>query len=614
MCGINGIYSFNNRVSDAAIRLKKMNDSIVHRGPDAEGIFIEKNIALGHRRLSIIDVSKNANQPLYGLNSRYVLVFNGEIYNFKELKTKLDYPFETNSDSEVIIAAYHKWGEKCVDHFNGMFAFAIWDSVKEKLFIARDRLGIKPLYFYRDNEMFIFSSQIKGILSSGLVEAKLNRKQLSNYLKFQTIYSPDTILKDVNLLESGSCICIDKNGIRKEKYWKINSSTKNLSTESYPAIKKNIKELLSNSVDKRMVSDVPFGAFLSGGIDSGLMVALMSEVSSGPVNTFNINFLEKDFSESVYAENIAKRYNTNHTEIKLSPNDLLAEIDDALSFMDSPSADGINTYVVSKHTREHGIKMAVSGLGGDELFAGYPQFKQAHFLDKIKYVDKIPLSLRRIISKTISSSSKTELNKVSKWLQTQNWNINELYPTFRQQATDDEISKLLNTSFESKITYYDKSSLLNNLSVNEIDTYLQHILLRDSDQMSMASSLEVRVPFMDHELVEYVLSIPDKHKYPSSPKKLLTDSFPGILTPDIVNRKKMGFVFPWDNWLRNELRNFVEENLRELENFEEFNYAEVYDLWIRFLKGDRSVYWTRIWGLVVLAYWLKNINKQDFKL
>lgn len=611
MCGINGIFSFKSALADAYQSITKMNDSIAHRGPDSEGIFEKDNIILGHRRLSIIDISTISNQPLFGLENRYVLVFNGEIYNYKELKTKINFPYKTNSDSEIIIAAYHKWGYECVNHFNGMFAFAIWDNLEKKLFIARDRVGIKPLYFYNDNDLFIFSSQIKGILSSEKVDIKLNTKQLSNFLKFQTIYTPDTILENINLLEAGSTLTINKSGIKKNKYWELNSSSNNLSTQKYTEITTNIRDLLTNAVEKRMVADVPFGAFLSGGIDSSLMVALMAQTSTQPINTFNINFAEKEYSEAKYAEKIAKKYNTNHHEINLTPTDLLDDIETALNYMDSPSADGINTYVVSKHTRKHNIKMAISGLGGDELFAGYPQFKQMYALNKIRFFDNIPITIRSSIARIISkSTSKAEIEKIANWLTSKKWDINNLYPTFRQQLSDIEVEKLLNKPIIQNISYFDKSTMLNNMSVNEINTYLQHILLRDSDQMSMASSLEVRVPFMDHELIEYVLSIPDKYKYPSKPKKLLIESFPDILTSEIVNRKKMGFVFPWNSWLKNDLFDFIEINLKELENYPEFNIGEINNLWQRFINDDKRVYWTQIWGLVVLGHWLKNINKR----
>ena len=606
MCGINGIFSFGNPIEDSESIINRMNDSIAHRGPDANGVFCDKNIALGHRRLSIIDVSKSSNQPLFGIN-RYSLVFNGEIYNYKELKNQLEYDFETNSDSEVIIAAYHKWGRNCVNYFNGMFAFAIWDNQTEVLFIARDRVGIKPLYFYKDKNQFIFSSQIKGVLASGKVSFKLNSDELSNYLKFQTIYAPNTIAKDIFSLEPATTLLINKDGVEQNKFWEIEKTTKDITTDSYSEIKSNINYLLTNAVDKRMVSDVPFGAFLSGGIDSSLMVALMSKVSSSPINTFNISFAEKEFSEAKYAAAVAKTYKTNHTEINLTPNDLLDDIETALGFMDSPSADGINTFVVSKHTRKHGVKMAISGLGGDELFAGYPQFKQINFLNRIKSIDKIPLYIRTIMANGITkTSSRADLNKVANWLKTEKWDMQGLYPTFRQQAGNNQVSEILNIQNSTTVNYFDNSTLLNNISTNEINTYLQHILLRDSDQMSMASALEVRVPFMDHELIDYVLTVPDKFKYPSTQKKLLIESFPDILTPEITNRKKMGFVFPWEKWLKTELKDFVNNNLAELENYPEFNFDGVQRLWARFLMEDKSVYWTQIWGLVVLGYWLKN--------
>jgi asparagine synthase (glutamine-hydrolysing) len=606
MCGINGIFSFDKPIENAEQIINKMNDSIAHRGPDADGLFCDSNIALGHRRLSIIDVSKNSNQPLFGIN-RYSLVFNGEIYNYKVLKSQLQYDFETNSDSEVIIAAYHKWGKNCVKHFNGMFAFAIWDNQKEELFIARDRVGIKPLYFYQNEKEFIFSSQIKGLLSSRKIKLELNSSELANYLQFQTVYAPNTILKNIFLLEAGTTLLINKSGVCKERFWVLEKDINQTNSDNYDETKSKINSLLTNAVENRMVSDVPFGAFLSGGIDSSLMVALMSKVSTSPINTFNISFAEKEFSEAKYAEVVARKHKTNHTEINLTPQDLLNDIETALDFMDSPSADGINTFVVSKHTRKHGVKMAISGLGGDELFAGYPQFKQIDFLTKIKNIDKVPKVLRKSLAKILSSNTtRADIQKVSNWLRLDSWDFKSLYPTFRQQIGNTDLKNIINTNIENKTDYYSRSTVFNNMTINEINTYLQHVLLRDSDQMSMASALEVRVPFMDHELIDYVLTVPDKFKYPSIQKKLLVDSFPDILTTDIANRKKMGFVFPWEKWLRNELKDFVEINLAELENYPEFNISGVKSMWVQFLLGDKSIYWTQIWGLVVLGYWLKH--------
>ena len=612
MCGINGIYSFTDELKNPKQCIEDMNRAIALRGPDAKGVYLEEKVALGHRRLSIIDTSENANQPMCSLDNRYTLVFNGEIYNYKELKKELNYSFKTNSDSEVIIASYIKWGKNCVNKLEGMFAFAIWDKQNKEMFITRDRIGIKPLYFFRDENLFIFSSQIKGVLASKRIKAKINSKELSNYLKFQTTYSPNTILENIFSLESGSYISITKEGLYQGKYWDIEKIEVNEKSNNYDVATKTINKLLDKSVSDRMVSDVPFGAFLSGGIDSSLMVALMSKHSNHAINTFNISFNEREFSEAVYAEKIAKQYNTNHTEIQITPQDLLNDIENALDAMDSPSADGINTYVVSKHTKKHGVKMAISGLGGDELFAGYPQFKQAKLLDKLSVLENIPLSLRTKVSDFIETNqafNNHSTQKIAKWMKSENWNINNLYPTFRQQYSDRQISEILKPNSENKINYFSKSSLINNISINEINTYLQHILLRDSDQMSMASALEVRVPFMDHNLVEYVLSLPDKYKSTKSQKKLLADSFPNILTDDIVNRKKMGFLLPWDKWLKNELKAFVEINLNLLEKYPELNFKEVKTLWENYKRGDKGIFWTQIWGLVVLAYWLdKNVD------
>ena len=318
MCGINGIFSIAQ--FDKSELIKKMNNRISHRGPDNMGVYLSENIALGHSRLSIVDLTSNGNQPLVSNDKRYVLVFNGEIYNFKEIRKELNYSFKTKTDSEVVLAAFIKWGEKCLLKLNGMFAFTIWDNLERKLFIARDRLGIKPLYYFKNEKYFVFSSEIRALMESDVFERKLSRSSLIEYLKYQTVYSPNTIIKDVYMLEAGSFIFLGKDFLlEKKNYWKPGQNKLNFESMDYNDLKVGIKNNLLNSVKKRMFSDVDSGAFLSGGIDSSAIVGLMSESSSKKIKTFNISFDENKFSEAKYAKIIAKKFSTDHTEIKLSP-------------------------------------------------------------------------------------------------------------------------------------------------------------------------------------------------------------------------------------------------------------------------------------------------------
>ena len=352
-----------------------MTDAIAHRGPNAEGHYVDESVALGHRRLSIIDLSPEANQPFFDSTGRYAMVFNGEVYNFMDIRHQLaDYPFRTNCDTEVVLAAYIRWGEACLSRFYGMFAFAVWDKQEQRLFVVRDRLGIKPLYFYQDEKKFLFASEIRPLLASGLVAKKLDQEGLYDYFNYQTVHAPRTIVEGVFQLNPGEYAILKNGTFTKKTYWKLAPDQPDIVEGSYGEVKKQVRRLMLESVERRLVSDVPLGAFLSGGIDSTAVVALMAEVADQAVDTFSVVFEEPQFDESEYSELVARRFNTRHHPMLLKPQDFLNALPNALMAMDSPSGDAINTYVVSKVTKEAGVTVALSGLGGDELFAGYPLF------------------------------------------------------------------------------------------------------------------------------------------------------------------------------------------------------------------------------------------------
>ncbi|MFB0961771.1 MAG: asparagine synthase (glutamine-hydrolyzing), partial [Flavobacteriales bacterium] len=378
MCGINGIFGLES-IEDPKGVIQSMNAKLAHRGPDNNGIYTDDFVALGHRRLSIIDTSDASNQPYYSTDGNLVFIFNGEVYNFEELREEIgsDYNFSTSSDTEVVLAAYAKWGLNFLSKLNGMFSLAIWDKTKKQIIIARDRLGIKPLYYSETDDSFIFSSELRSLLESGLIKRKLDRNNLIEYLRYQTVHSPRTLIENVHSIPAGHYLVLNDNERILNKYWEISEpqSFGNLKDETQ--VKTKIKSLLKSSVNYRMKADVPYGAFLSGGIDSSAIVGLMSEDSDMPVSTFSVVFNEREFSEAPYAELIAKKFKTNHHEILLTADDFLKEIPNALKSMDFPSGDGPNTYLVSKVTKASGITMALSGLGGDELFAGYPIFKRS---------------------------------------------------------------------------------------------------------------------------------------------------------------------------------------------------------------------------------------------
>lgn len=638
MCGINGILG----LKDSALakgKVQAMNIAMKHRGPDDEGLFINEEIVLGHRRLSIIDLSAAGHQPMSSYDGRFQIVYNGELYNFKELKFELTrvisgsnqqaYFFQTNTDTEVIIAAYARWGEECVNHFNGMYAFAIWDNLKKELFIARDRLGIKPLYYFYTNNILAFSSEIRSLLASELIPRKLDENSLVDYLRYQTVHAPHTIVKGVKMLMPGHYMKSNNDKITIHSYWDLKKNISHASDgRSYLEVCKDVNELLTKAVERRLIADVPFGAFLSGGIDSSAIVGLMSKVSAEKVKTFSVTFDESEFSESKYAQLIAKKFNTDHHEIKLSPEDFLTELPNALKAMDHPGGDGPNTYIVSKATKEAGITMALSGLGGDELFAGYDVFKRSLELNKKVWLNAFPQFMRGLGGSVLTKAKPgVASEKIAEFLKQDSINFKSFYPLSRQVLMDKDIATILkkkeltanrvseiiaiNTDVTLSGVEGRQSSIISQTSIAEISTYMQNVLLGDADQMSMAHALEVRVPFIDYTLVEYVLGVPDKYKSTKSPKKLLVDSLGDLLPPEIVNRPKMGFTFPWQDWMKNEMKIFCEEKLISLSKRKLFNEHGVIKLWGDFLSDNPKVTWSRVWYLVVLENWIQENNIED---
>lgn len=635
MCGINGILGLKDS-SLAKQKVQAMNITMKHRGPDDEGIFANEEIVLGHRRLSIIDLSSAGHQPMQSHDGRFQIVYNGELYNFKELKFELTrvvsgsnqqaYFFQTNTDTEVIIAAYARWGEDCVNHFNGMYAFAIWDNLKKELFIARDRLGIKPLYYFYTNNTFAFSSEIRSLLASELIPKQLDENSLVDYLRYQTVHAPNTIVKGVKMLMPGHYLKGGSGKITIHSYWNLKKNISHASDgKSYVEVCKDVNQLLTKAVERRLIADVPFGAFLSGGIDSSAIVGLMTKVSTEKVKTFSVTFDESEFSESKYAQLIAKKFNTDHHEIKLNPKDFLKELPNALKAMDHPSGDGPNTYIVSKATKEAGITMALSGLGGDELFAGYDVFKRSLELNKKAWLNAVPKFMRSAGGSILTKAKPgVASEKIAEILKQDKINFKTFYPLSRQVLMDKEILSILNkkelaANRVSEIIDIDalsrvegrQQSIVTQTSIAEISTYMQNVLLGDADQMSMAHALEVRVPFIDYTLVEYVLGVPDKYKSTSSPKKLLVDSLGDLLPPEIVNRPKMGFTFPWKDWMQNEMKGFCEGKIISLSKRKLFNEHGVINLWKEFLSDNPKVTWSRIWHLVVLENWLQENNIED---
>ena len=615
MCGIAGIVHFTNEPVERSV-IGKMTNAMAHRGPDADGFFVEQEVALGHRRLSIIDLSAAANQPFSDNSDRYRIIFNGEMYNYAEVKLLIkDYPFRTTSDTEVILAAYIKWGPDCIQYFRGMFSFAIWDRQEKEIFIARDRMGVKPLYYFLDESKLLFASEIRAILATGGPKRKINPAALKDYFNYQSVPYPHSMIEEIYQLEAGTWMKVKNGKIEKKQYWDLTARHGGFDFSDEKKLHHHIKELLLQSVRRRLVSDVPVGAFLSGGIDSGIVVGLMAEAGDNKPNTFNVSFDEKEFDESYYAEIIARKFRTHHTKILLKPASFLDELQNALNSMDTPSGDGINTYVVSKAIHQKGMKVALSGIGGDELFAGYPYFNQYLQLQQKKWLWKFPASIRKMAA--LNSGEKKA--RVLQLLENDSPAIANAYPVFRQIIAPTMINRLttLNgalqfTSLESELNNragnLEQLPLLSQVSAAEYLGYTQHTLLKDADQMSMANSLELREPYFDHDLIEFVLAIPDSFKKPVYPKSLLVESVKPLLPDEIVFRRKKGFLFPWALWLKNELRSFCEEHINKISQRPFINGEQLQNYWLRFLKGDKNIRWAEIWLFVVLEYWLEKNN------
>ncbi len=607
MCGITGIAGPGTAVDRRRrATVVKMTRLLAHRGPDAEGIFESEKVALGHRRLSIIDLSEQANQPMSDAGGRYTIVFNGEVYNFREVRKRLgNYPFRTNCDTEVVLAAFKAWGPGCLAHFNGMFAFAIWDDEEEALFLVRDRLGIKPLYFSLQGGQLFFASEIRSLIHGAGLKKVLNRQSLSRYLAFQAVHPPETLVEGIQQLQPGEWAVFRNGKIEKKKYWEPQARSPIIG--DCATAKEQVKFLLGKAVERRLVSDVPLGAFLSGGIDSSAIVALMAQASERAVETFSVVFDEQKFDESEFSGLVAKRFKTRHHPILLRPADFLESLPDALAAMDTPSGDAINTYVVSKVTKAAGITVALSGLGGDELFMGYGPYFKSLRLGRMPLFWHLPASLRKMAMKLAGAFMPGHQREKLQEIAASGSSADQLLPAFRKVLTEASLRKmglqppLLNGRFrpDERLPVYSR------LTVADLALYTQDVLLKDTDQMSMAHALEVRVPFFDHELVEYVLRISDGCKHPGYPKQLLVEALGGLLPKEVVFRKKQGFDLPWKVWMKGALKPFCEARLDRLSQRNLFDFAHVQQLWATFLSGKNDTLWSRIWVLVVLEDWLE---------
>ena len=625
MCGIFGIAAQGKTIPDGV--LERGTQSLAHRGPDdsgtillCDGLAVPVEIGLGNRRLAILDLSPLAHQPMHDSETGNWIVYNGEIYNFRDIRQELERSGTTivsHSDTEVVLKAYARWGESCLTKFRGMFAFAIWDARQHRLLLARDPMGIKPLYYAHSGSYFLFASEVRTLLGTGMIPRQIDHAGLINFLTFGSAYDPLTLVQGVKALPPGYTLTWEGGSLRQSQYWDLSGQFGEGSGNQATGIA-NLKPLLEDAVRGQLVSDVPVGVFLSGGIDSSALVSILSRGGITP-STFSIVFREADFSEAQYSRAIAAKFHTDHHEISVNQADVLAAMPDALHAMDLPTMDGVNTYFVSREVRKAGVKVALSGLGGDEVFAGYSSFRTVPRMERFSQLwQNVPSVVRGAVASAFGAAApENDQNRKLAALVRDNGRVLHPYFLSRMLFTPGQRSNLLQeqTSEDCDEAAAGQGERLkvslsldpiNRVSYLESRCYMLNTLLRDADFMSMSQGLELRVPLIDHQLAKAVLALPGSWKVNGTPKKLLVEALERSLPEQIVHRPKRGFTLPFEHWLRQELRSEVEPVL-ELKRIENgplsglLNGRAVQQVWNDFLR--RGVSWSRPWSLYVLQNW-----------
>lgn len=620
MCGITGFISKNKNLPTAEreVLLDKMCRSIIHRGPDEQGTIVKDAASLGMRRLSIIDL-KSGQQPIFDCSGNLAIVFNGEIYNYQQLKQDLEsrgHKFKTNSDTETIVHAYEEFGTDCVKHLRGMFAFAIYDFAQESLFIARDRVGKKPLFYSKTKGgNFVFGSELKTLLEHGEIEREIELSALDAYLNFGYVPEEFCIFKNVYKLAPGSFLIYKNGEIRTEKYWDFEySGVSNVKTEA--EFIEILREKIKEAVKIRLISEVPLGAFLSGGVDSSSIVAMMSQISETPVKTFSIGFNEDSFNELKFARMAAKHFNTEHHEFIVTP-DLVEIVDDLVWHFDEPFADSsaLPTFMVSKMARDF-VTVVLSGDGGDELFAGYTRYvtdkKRSGFSSLPKFVRQ---NVLQKISENLPHGAKgknflynTSLDAVERYIDSvshfNNLNRNELYSAEFRQKLNGEFGKASNLYKEIADSVLSENAT-DKLLYLDSKTYLPSDILTKVDRMTMATSLEARVPLLDHELLEFVQTIPAELKLKGNETKyIFKKAMEGIVPNEILYREKQGFGVPIGDWINSQLKARIHETLLEKKTLERGYFDENY---IKILLDEhtrnRRDHSHSLWILWMLELW-----------
>ena len=617
MCGIAGYYSIEKFSDEKSLR--QMTDVISHRGPDADGFFFDEHCGLGHRRLSIIDLSSAANQPMYSHNSRYAMVFNGEIFNFQEIASLVKTSLQTHSDSEVILELLSQQGADAVNLFNGMFTIALYDKQEKTLSIFRDRLGVKPIYYSFQNGKFVFASELIALLQFPDFKTgrKKNQKAIAQYLNIGYIAEPQTIYEGIYKFPSGVYAKIDSSGLIFSFYWKAEEKIEKNIESDFVSAKNKLNDLMRSSVQMRMISDVPFGTFLSGGIDSSLITAIAQSVSADPVKTFSIGFKESGFNESEYAKKVSQHLHTEHYEFMVTYKEAIELADNIVDVTDEPFADPsiIPTMLVSKLARQY-VTMTLSGDGGDELFMGYGAYKWAE-----RFQNPLLTNFRKPLS-GILSMLPSKYKRVAELLNYDDRAFLQSHIFSQEQYffSADEIKNLLveNCNEEFRIRQ-NCSSLKRNLSVKEeqalfdLNYYLKDDLLVKVDRASMKFSLEARTPFLDYRVVEFALNLNENLKLKNGTSKyLLKELLFDYVPREYFNRPKWGFSIPLKHWLKKELRHLVDFYLSKemIEKHGVINFIEVKNIISRFMNGEEYLY-NRIWNLMILHQWLEKENRND---
>lgn len=622
MCGIVGIVNNGTKPVDEVL-LGRMCAAIIHRGPDEDGFYVNGPVGLGMRRLSIIDL-KSGQQPIHNRDRTAWIVFNGEIYNYLELRTeleKLGHRFYTNSDTEAIVHAYDQYGDECPKHLRGMFAFAIWDERKQELFLARDRVGKKPLLYAQVDGEFVFGSEFSALLLHPKIGRDIDVNAIDQYLSFMCVPAPLTAYKQIRKLEPGHSLRWSKNDLKIQRYWQPDFSKKIDISEEEAG--ERAVEVLRDAVRVRLMSEVPLGAFLSGGIDSSAVVALMSELTSEPVKTFSIGFEEQDFSELHHARRVAEHVGAEHHEFIVKP-DALEVLPVLVEHYGEPYADSsaIPTYYVARETRKH-VTVALNGDGGDESFAGYERYAAMRLAEKYyhlpevlrswviqKAVESLPSqearrSRIRDAKRFISAASLPRVERYLRWVSAFDLNVKrDLYSdSFRHETSGMSALDTLNPWF----AHANGSGIVDAALLTDIMTYLPNDLLVKVDIATMAVSLEARSPFLDHKVIEFAASLPERYKLRGlTTKYLLKKVLRKLLPAENLNRRKMGFGVPIGHWFRGRLQPFLRETLLSEKSLNRglFNKTTVIQF-VELHTGGEQDYSHQLWTLLMLELWFQ---------